>query len=219
MCIPHNQAFCFTDWQVCCSEPAVSLDILYRIPFWWIIHQNLPNQVFGLGRQVLRNFELSYQDFLVQLCCVWVFKWQVAADQCKENDATWPSVDLSANILLTGNHLWCSIARTTTCCLQLFLLAKSIREAKVNYFNVHFVVKQQIFRFEISVDNIKFVNVLHAWKNLLEKLATFTFFQFLFSNYIIEEFTPRCIFHDQKQKFGRFYDFVKLNYVRVSYKF
>ncbi len=63
-------------------------------------------------------------------------------------------------VLLSSNHLWCSIAGTSTGCFQSFILLIDVGQAEVDYFDVILIIEEQVFRLEISVAYLYFVNVL-----------------------------------------------------------
>ena len=62
----------------------------------------------------------------------------------------------------------------------------------------------------------KFVQVLHAADDLLEVLACFGFFQFLFLDNVVEEFAATHELHYQEQLLGCLNDFEELDDVWVS---
>lgn len=48
---------------------------------------------------------------------------------------------------------------------------------KIRYLGIHMCIKQDIFRFQISMDHHMPVTVIHARKDLLEQTSTFLFIQ------------------------------------------
>ena len=76
------------------------------------------NQISAVRADEIRDSVVSVQDFLVQHVSFWVFKRQISADHSVEDDTTRPDVGGQAMVVLTGDHLRRSIARTATRRLQ-----------------------------------------------------------------------------------------------------
>ena len=64
----------------------------------------------AIRAQEARDFEFSSHDLLVQVRSFWVFKGEKATDHRVENDTTAPNITLESKVLLTGDHLWRSVA-------------------------------------------------------------------------------------------------------------
>jgi len=65
----------------------------------------------------------------------------------------------------------------------------------------------------------KFMNVLNTTDYLLKYFAGFFLVHSFFANDVVEKLTPFHVFHDKKQMFGSFNNFIKLNNVGMPNKF
>lgn len=65
-------------------------------------------------------------------------------------------------VLLSSNHLRRSVARTTTGCLESFVLLIDVRQSEVDDFDVIVIIKKQVLRFQVSMADFDFVNVIDA---------------------------------------------------------
>ena len=119
-------------------------------------------------------------------------------------------------IAVSIDHFWRRIARTSTCSLEQLIFFVGVWKAKIDNSYVFLVIKEQVFGFQISVHNTKFVQIFDATDDLLEKLASFDLFQPLLFHNIVEKFAPRHILRNEEQLFGGFDNLKKLDYVGVT---
>ena len=78
------------------------------------------------------------------------------------------------------------------------------------------VIKKEILRLEVPMDNVELVHVLNAGKNLLVELAGFVFLQLRVLHDVVEKFATTRVFHNEIKLLWRFYNFIKLNDVRMA---
>jgi hypothetical protein len=102
--------------------PGVCPDILNCEALFRIGVQDLSDQILTLGRKEIWDLIFGLYDFLIQFLCVLVFKGQVAANHSVENHTAGPDVRTKSVVPLAPDHLWRSVAGTTTGCLQCFAL-------------------------------------------------------------------------------------------------
>ena len=95
-------------------EPRVRSDITSRESFIRVGVKDLLEQVAAIVTDELRNGVLGIQDLFVQNIGFRVFKWQITANHGVENDSTRPNVCGQPMVVLPGDHLGRSIARTAT---------------------------------------------------------------------------------------------------------
>jgi len=65
-------------------------------------------------------------------------------------------------VLLASNHLRCSVAGTTTGCLESFVLLINVGQPEIDDFYVVVIIKKQVFRFQVSMADFDFVNIVDA---------------------------------------------------------
>jgi hypothetical protein len=123
---------------------------------------------------------------------------------------------LGRNVFLTGNHLRRRIARRAASGLQQLPVPVRIAETEVDYLYMPVLVKQQILRLKVSVDNIHPMNFLHTFDYLPEEAACFLLWNAHTSDNVIEQFTACCVLHNQVQLPGGLYNFVQLHHVAVA---
>ena len=92
----------------------------------------------------------------------------------------------------------------------------SITQAKINNFEILEFVQEQILRFDVSMRDAQFPQVLNTCNKLLEDPACLFFLQFLFCCYEIKQLSIATMLHDQVKLRLCFDDFIKLDNVRMS---
>lgn len=100
---------------------------------------------------------MATQNFLVEVRGVWVLKRQVAADEGVEDNAAAPDVDLRTQVTLACYHFGRGVARRPACGLQGLTVFISVTQAEIDYFYELISREQQIFRFQISMDDVQLV--------------------------------------------------------------
>lgn len=119
-------------------------------------------------------------------------------------------------VALSCNHFWGSVAGRTACRLQSLPRLVSVTQTEVNDLDVLVVIKKEIFRLEVTMDNVQLVQVLDASDDLVEKGQSFRLLDPLILYDIVEELTATGILHDEIQLLRGLDNLVKLNNVRVT---
>jgi len=86
-----------------------------------------------------------------------------------EDHSTTPNVDFRTGVESTTNDFRGGIIGAPTTRFQEVAVLDLAREAEVRNLDVQVLVKQDVFRLEISVNNFEFVAVLDARHDLLEE--------------------------------------------------
>lgn len=146
-------------------------------------------------RDEIGHLELPGEDLFVQFRGVWVLEGEETADKSKHNDTTAPNVHVCAKILLPRNHFWSSVARAATSCLQQLPMTVGVAQAEVDYFDVLIMIKQQVLRFQVPVNDVELMYVLDASDYLLEELACLLLLEARVRYYIVEELPATRILH------------------------
>ena len=136
-------------------EPTVSADVRHCVPLHWVRAQDALEEVNGVFRYEFRNLEVAFEDLLVQVGGVRVFKGQVPAYQSEQNDAAAPHVHIGPVVPLSGYHLWGRVTRTAARCLQCISSLVSVRQPEIDDFDVFVLVEQQVLGFEVSVHDVE----------------------------------------------------------------
>ena len=102
-------------------------------------------------------------------------------------------------VAFTSDHLWGSIAGTTTGCFKFLTLFIEIAETEIDKFDVVVVIEKKVLWLQVSVDDPKFMDVLDAGEYLSVELASFFFLEFSVLHDVLEKLTAGAIFHDQIQ--------------------
>jgi hypothetical protein len=84
---------------------------------------------------------------------------------------------------------------------------------------VSFPIKQQIFRFEISVDDSIFMKMLNTQKNLMQKFTRLRVINFVMTHDIVKQFPRIGMFHDQVEFSLCFDNLIELDNIRMPYLF
>lgn len=69
---------------------------------------------------------------------------------------------MRAVVALACDHLGCCVAGAATGCLERLTRFVRVAESKIDDFDVHVVVEEQVLWFEIAMHDIEFVQVLYA---------------------------------------------------------
>lgn len=79
-----------------------------------------------------------------------------------ENDSATPNINLRAGVKATTNDLGRSVVRAPATRFEEVAVFDLTRETEVGNFDVEVVVKKDVFRLEVPVDNLEFVAVFDA---------------------------------------------------------
>lgn len=109
---------------------------------FWICVENSFEYFLRISWKYFGSLVLSCHDFFVKLACVLVFKRQVSAQHCIEDDPTGPDISTHALVALACDHLRGSIAWRSASSFKLLPWFILIREPKINYLNVLIMIQQ-----------------------------------------------------------------------------
>ena len=152
-------------------------NLVYRQPLLRVSRQHTFKQIDDLRREITWVNQILGQNFGVKFVSVWIFEGQMATEHGKQHDATWPNIWFFAvitqvSLLISANqHFRCSITWTSAGCAQIIsLVAYCIAQPEVDYFQLSTASKKQIFRLDISMNDLKLVmHVLHTWNKFGEQ--------------------------------------------------
>lgn len=191
-------------------EPGMAFDLRNRVPRLWIDVQNSPNQVAGFMRDERRNGIFSLNDPLVQYLGVVVVEGKIPTEESEQNHSRRPNVHGKSFVLQSFDHFWSCITRRPTGSAEERLILIEIREAEVDYLDVHFRVQQEIFRLEVSMHDVQFVYVLDPVDELLEEPRSLHFLDSFSLNDVVEELSLFGVFHDEEELLVVFENLVEL---------
>ena len=170
---PNDYAF-HLDWADL-GVPVVRANVSDRDTLCRVGIQNLFHEVFQVDWKWWWYRVITSQNLLIQFVGIWILEGKVSTCHSVENDAAGPDIRSEAVVLLAGNHLRGSIARTATSCLKESIICVGIWKAEIDDLDVLAFVEQKIFRFQISMADATAMNVLHTADHLLKELASFGF--------------------------------------------
>ena len=94
-------------------------------------------------------------------------------------------------------------------------MLKAVGKTKVGHDHVPVPVEEQVFEFEVAVDNLFLMEVPYGGDELSKQLAGIAFFEVAVGEDVIEEFTAGGIFEDDPDVLVRLDDIVEMNDIRV----
>ena len=94
-------------------------------------------------------------------------------------------------------------------------MLKTIGEPKVGDDHVPVSVEEQIFEFEVAMDNLFLMKVPDGGNELSKQLAGVAFFEVTVGEDVVEEFAAGGIFEDDPDVLVGFDDIVEMNDIRV----
>lgn len=141
---------------------------------------------------------------------VFVIKGQSSTEQSIQDDTTRPNVHFRPSVKFPRNNFWSGVIGRATTGAQKFTICHHIRKAEICNFDIQILIQKQVFRFQISMNDIVTVAVFYTRHDLLEKSPSFVFCQLKinriffrlhsFMNRILSEisFFPTTIFFPWK---------------------
>ena len=94
------------------------------------------------------------------------------------------------------NDLGCDIFWCTAKSPGFAALRDHFRKAKINHFGIAVIVQEQIFRFQISVNNALTMQIVWNKKKVeLEQIEKYQFLQFWYLIFILETCNKKVIFN------------------------
>ena len=120
---------------------------------------------------------------------------------------------------LTSDHLGRCIAGTAAGCLERRTRLVCIAESEIDDFDVHVVIEEKVLRFQVTMHDIKFVEVLDTGNDLVEKLQSLRLLNSLVLHDKVKELTLTRVLHDEVELLGSFDNLIQLDDVWVSNHF
>ena len=151
----------------------------------WVIVKDLRDEVAGTvcDGDVLREVIRVHSDSLVGRLDVRGLEGGLANNQSVDNDSDRPDVDFVRVTLLALKHFWCNIVGCTTDgTLALTVELKLSGKTEIANFNLHLVVKEEITKFEISMDDAMTMKVLDSSADLVNIALDFKLVEALTSS-------------------------------------
>lgn len=217
--ISHNQSLGIIIVGMLFPPPMLFHSINFY-PFLRIHCQNFPNEILQLKRKSTRESVVSLNNLFVQFRNLFVFEGQTSAHHCIQNNACTPNVNHQGFIrMLRFDHFWGCVAWGSACSFESLVLFVSITQTEIyNPYSV-IIIHKNIFKFEISVNNSKFVNILNATDDLFKDFACFIFRHCFLTDNVVKKLSFFHQFHDKKEVLGGLDNFIELNDIWMSYKF
>lgn len=86
-----------------------------------------------------------------------------------EDDSATPNINLRTGVKATANDFGCGVVRASATGFEEVAVLDLARETEVGNLDVQVIVKQNVFRLEIPMNNLEFVTVFDARHDLLEE--------------------------------------------------
>ena len=90
---------------------------------------------------------------------------------------------------------------------------KTIGKAKIRNDNIAVAVEEEVFEFQVSVDNFLLVDVPDTGNELGEELCSISFFKIAVGENMVKEFSARGVFKDDTDVFVSFDNIIKTHNV------
>lgn len=118
---------------------------------------------------------------------------------------------------ISCDDLWCHIFETPTIWIGFFSFV--FRKSKICNFDMSLTIKEYIFRFKISINDVVLVKVLQPIKNFQK--VKFCLFLIHSANFFkeMEELSSRAVFKDKDKKLISFKKFKQFNNKLVMQSF
>lgn len=182
-------------------------------------------EIPGLSGDVVGERQWGVDDIFVQEVNVVsvrvgrvVVEGEVTGQHSVEDDAATPNVHGGPDVHAVGNDKFGSgITRGPTTCLHelVGLVLESIGEAEIRDYHVPVSVEEEVFEFEVPVDNLFLMNVPDARDELTEEFARILLLEVAVGEDVVEEFTTRRVLENNTDVLVRFDNVVKSDDVRM----
>lgn len=145
------------------------------------------------------------------------FKRNCAIKHCKKNNSYTPNISLETIVALVSQNLRSNICRSSTL-LNHFLFSRLDYSwhAKICNFNISMTIKQNVIKFNISMNYIHWVNMLNSFNDLFEDELCNIFLQFTSFSNIVQKISTGTNFHNKHNMFLHFKSFKKLHDIWMS---
>lgn len=201
-------------------EPDVVQGVAGVYSLFVVDSEHLSYQILGLVTYLspywVGHAVLSCANFSCDFFVCRSIKWGLPRKQDVHHHANGP--DVAPLIVIHFENFGCDVVGGTMHSFEFFPgLVVFYRCAKVYYFEnvVLFFVYQNIFWFQISVDNSEGMTVSDPLQYLRNNLSSVLLAEGDFIDYLFEELTAFAVFCDQEVFFGVFEYFVELQDVGV----
>jgi len=87
-----NATHCFLNFHQ--VEPWMAFNLRHLEPLLRFCVQNRCYHLPTLSPDELWDMVVAIEDLLIEITCVWIFKWQVTANQCEKYNTTAPNINL-----------------------------------------------------------------------------------------------------------------------------
>lgn len=108
-------------------------------------------------------------DFGEQGLNVLILEGKPSTEHHVENDPATPNINLRSGVKTTANDFGCGVIGASATRFEEVAVLDLARETEVGNFDVQVIVKEDVFRLEVPVDNLQFVAVFDARHDLLEE--------------------------------------------------
>ena len=181
------------------AKPTVVHDSLDTSSVFGVGDEHEREEIPGLGGYIVRERQWGVDDIFVQQVNVVsvgvgrvIIEGEVAGKHGVEDDAATPNVHGGSDIHAVGDDKFRGgiTRRPTTCLHELIgLVFEPIGETEVRDYHVPVSVKEEVFEFEVTVDNLLLVNVPDARDELAKEFARILLLQIAVGEDMVEEFT------------------------------
>lgn len=147
-------------------------------PFRWIIAYHSQKQVFEFIRTTFWDtnlfpviFIVSITYKIIELIVIWSWtKWENCLNHYEQNNSSTKNIDLSTIIGLIFYYFRCHIdlgSSEWSKHIDLFVCSNT----EISYFKIKPIINQNVFRFEVSVDQIFFLHIAHSIQKLVHEIS------------------------------------------------
>ena len=188
------------------AEPTVVHDSLDISSIFGIRDEHKRQEIPGLGGNVIGEGQWGVDNIFVQQVNVVsvgvgrvVVEGEVTGQHSVEDDTATPNVHGGSDVHAVGNDKFgSSITRGPTTCLHEFigLVFESIGETEVRDYHVPVSVKEEVFEFEVTMNDLFLVNVPDAGYELTKEFACVLLLEVAVGEDVVEEFTSRRVLED-----------------------
>ena len=161
-------------------EPRVIQDLLRSWACIRICVEQRRNQVDSSSWQRVVNLWgqliISTSDLWVKLLVSCTSVREASRQDCKQKDTQSPNICWRTTVLCFVYDFWCHVRRSATEDFDFLLVRDARTETKVDDLDIQVVVKQEVFKFDVTMSYASIMTVANTFDNLLEN--TFSLFLF-----------------------------------------
>ena len=158
-----------------------------------------------------RDENLSIEDVIFSLL---VWKWRVVErwrpnQQFIQKISNWIVIHLIV-IPVVSDNFRCHVIQTAT--EWVGSLISLFGQPKISQFDMPRVIQDDVFRFNISVYEIRPVQIFKGQQSLNNKESSFPFLHFRVDSYQLKKLSSRCILHNNNEESLCFYKLMGFYY-------